>query len=121
LQDVSRTSNSSLTKLRYAERWSSALLPKPRWRSGCARREDAKAGRAPAPTAPAESDLRAPERVAIDYANAAELADKTGNALKALAANQPAVWKALRAQGIFRGHGPAPKVRSCIPVKARST
>ena len=31
-------------------------------------------------------------------------------ALKALAANQPAAWKALRAQGIFRGHGPAPKV-----------
>jgi acyl transferase domain-containing protein len=72
--------------------------------------KDAKAGRAPAPTAPAESDLRAPERVAIDYGNAAELADKTGNALKALAANQPAMWKALRAQGIFRGHGPAPKV-----------
>src|ERR1039458_8804556 len=72
--------------------------------------KDAKAGRAPAPTAPAESDLRAPERVAIDYANATELADRAGNALKALAANQPAVWKALRAQGIFRGHGPAPKV-----------
>ena len=59
---------------------------------------------------PAESDLRAPERLAIDYANAAELADKAGKALKALAANQPAMWKALRAQGIFRGHGPAPKV-----------
>ncbi len=72
--------------------------------------KDAKAGHAPAPTAPAESDLRAPERLAIDYANAAELADKAGNALKALAANQPAIWKALRAQGIFRGHGPAPKV-----------
>jgi acyl transferase domain-containing protein/acyl carrier protein len=72
--------------------------------------KDAKAGRAPLPTAPAESDLRAPERLAIDYANAAELADKAGNALKGLAANQPAVWKALRAQGIFRGHGPAPKV-----------
>ena len=72
--------------------------------------KDAKAGWAPPPTAPAESDLRAPERVAIDYANATELADKAGNALKALAANQPAVWKALRAQGIFRGHGPAPKV-----------
>ena len=72
--------------------------------------KDAKAGRAPVPTAPAESDLRAPERVAIDYANAAELADKATNALKALAANQPAMWKALRAQGIFRGHGPAPKV-----------
>ena len=72
--------------------------------------EDSKAGRAPVPTAPAESDLRAPERVAIDYANAAELADKATNALRALAANQPAMWKALRAQGIFRGHGPAPKV-----------
>ena len=72
--------------------------------------KDATAGHAPAPTAPAESDLRAPERLAIDYANATELADKAGNALKALAANQPAMWKALRAQGIFRGHGPAPKV-----------
>ena len=72
--------------------------------------KDAKAGLAPAPTAPAESDLRAPERLTIDYANASELANKTGNALKALAANQSAAWKALRAQGIFRGHGLAPKV-----------
>ncbi|MGC1437806.1 MAG: beta-ketoacyl synthase N-terminal-like domain-containing protein, partial [Terriglobales bacterium] len=72
--------------------------------------KDAKAGKAPAPYAPAESDLRASERVAIDYVDAAELAAKTGSALKALAANQPAVWKALRAQGIFRGQGSAPKV-----------
>ena len=70
----------------------------------------AEAGTRPPPAAPAESDLRAPERLAIDYANAADLADKAAKALKALAANQPAVWKALRAQGIFRGHGPAPKV-----------
>jgi acyl transferase domain-containing protein/NAD(P)-dependent dehydrogenase (short-subunit alcohol dehydrogenase family) len=72
--------------------------------------KDAKAGRAPAPSAPAESDLRASERVAIDYSDATELANKAGSALKALAANQPAVWKALRAQGIFHGRGPAPKV-----------
>src|SRR5271169_2903254 len=72
--------------------------------------KDAKAGLAPAPTAPAESDLRAPERVAIDYSDATELANRAGSALKALPANQPAVWKALRAQGIFRGHGLAPKV-----------
>ncbi len=72
--------------------------------------KDAKAGWAPAPTAPAEADLRASERLAIDYASATELAEKAGNALKALAAKQPAVWKAIRAQGIFRGHGPAPKV-----------
>ena len=70
----------------------------------------AAAGSAPAPTAPAESDLRAPERVAIDYADAAELATKSAAALKALQANQAPIWKALRAQGIFRGHGPAPKV-----------
>ena len=72
--------------------------------------KNAQAGSAPAPTAPAETDLRAPERVAIDYTDAADLADKTAKALKALAANQAVVWKALRAQGIFRGQGPAPKV-----------
>ena len=31
-------------------------------------------------------------------------------AVKAFVANQATFWKALRAQGIFRGHGPAPKV-----------
>ena len=67
-------------------------------------------GRAPAPAPPAARDLRAPERLAIDFANAADLADKSSRALKALAANQPLAWKALRAQGVFRGHGPAPKV-----------
>ena len=62
------------------------------------------------------------ERLAIDYADAAELADKSAKALKAFAANQPAVWKALRAQGIFRGHGPARrKSHSSIPARARST
>jgi len=72
--------------------------------------EAAAAGQAPAPVAPSEADLRAPERLSIDYGDAAELADKAGRALKALAANQPAIWKVLRAQGIFRGSGPAAKV-----------
>jgi len=70
----------------------------------------AQAGNAPAPAPPAESDLRASERLVIDYADAAELATKCGVALKAFKANQPAFWKAVRAQGIFRGHGPARKV-----------
>jgi acyl transferase domain-containing protein/NAD(P)-dependent dehydrogenase (short-subunit alcohol dehydrogenase family) len=77
--------------------------------------KDAKAGNVPAPSVPAESDLRALERLTIDYANATELADKAGSALKAFTANQPAMWKALRAQGIFRGHGPAPKVAFLYP------
>ncbi len=72
--------------------------------------KDAEAGNVPLPSAPADSDLRAPERLAIDYADAKDLAAKCTAALKALAANQPAMWKALRAQGIFRGQGSAPKV-----------
>ncbi len=72
--------------------------------------KSAQAGQAPAVAAPDEADLRAPERLAIDYADAAELASKCAMALKAFAAKQTTFWKALRAQGIFRGHGPAPKV-----------
>jgi acyl transferase domain-containing protein/NAD(P)-dependent dehydrogenase (short-subunit alcohol dehydrogenase family)/acyl carrier protein len=72
--------------------------------------KNAEAGRVLAPAAPSEADLRAAVRLAIDYVDAPDLADKSAKALKALAANQPALWKALRAQGIFRGQGPAPKV-----------
>ena len=87
------------------------LPPRLNWPSVCsAIQKAAAAGKAPAPAAPADADLRAPERIAIDYANAAELAAKSAAALKALQANQAPIWKALRAQGIFRGHGPAPKV-----------
>ena len=72
--------------------------------------KEAAEGRAPAPSLPLDTDLQAPERIAIDYGDAAELADKSARAVKAFAANQPAMWKALRAQGIFRGRGPKPKV-----------
>ncbi len=73
-------------------------------------REEAEAGRAPLPAPPLDADLRSPERLAIDYADAADLADKTAKAAKALDGEQAAVWKALRAQGIFRGSGPAQTV-----------
>ncbi|HET7206046.1 MAG TPA: type I polyketide synthase, partial [Terriglobales bacterium] len=72
--------------------------------------KDAQAGRVPQRSAPAESDLRAAERIAIDYGDAAELASKSSAALKAFAVNQAPMWKAFRAQGIYRGHGPTPKV-----------
>jgi acyl transferase domain-containing protein len=77
--------------------------------------KEAVSGGVPAPMAPAEADLRAAERIAIDYADAAELKEKAASAQKALKANQPAMWKALRAQGIYRGHGPAPKVAFLYP------
>ena len=72
--------------------------------------DDAAGGHAPAPAPPWESDLRAPCRLAIDYRDAAELADKSGKALKAFEEAQAGRWKALRAKGIFLGKGPAPKV-----------
>jgi malonyl CoA-acyl carrier protein transacylase len=72
-------------------------------------------GRAPAPSAPNDADLRAPERIAIDYGDAAELSDKAAKALNAFEANRPITWKALRAQGIFRGHGAPPKVAFLFP------
>jgi acyl transferase domain-containing protein/acyl carrier protein/NAD(P)-dependent dehydrogenase (short-subunit alcohol dehydrogenase family) len=77
--------------------------------------KEAKEGRAPAVAAPTQVNLRAPQRLAIDYGDAKELATKAATALKALAAKQPAMWKALRAQGIFRGSGPAPKVAFLYP------
>jgi len=72
--------------------------------------QEAEAGKAPAPAPPAGSDLRAAVRLAIDYGDAAELADKCGKVLKAFEENQAGRWKALRAKGIFLGKGPAPKV-----------
>jgi acyl transferase domain-containing protein/NAD(P)-dependent dehydrogenase (short-subunit alcohol dehydrogenase family) len=77
--------------------------------------KDAKDGRAPAPAAPAQEDLGAPKRLAIDYADAVDLGNKSSAALKAFASDQPAMWKALRAQGIFRGNGPRPKVAFLYP------
>ncbi|MDH3216907.1 MAG: acyltransferase domain-containing protein, partial [Candidatus Krumholzibacteria bacterium] len=71
---------------------------------------EAAAGRAPHAAPPLESDLRATVRIAIDYGDAAELAQKAEQALTALEQDQPGRWKALRAKGIFLGRGPAPKV-----------
>ncbi|HQN07473.1 MAG TPA: SDR family NAD(P)-dependent oxidoreductase [Thermoanaerobaculia bacterium] len=75
-----------------------------------AAQDEARQGRAPEPAPPSEAALRAPERVAIDFGNPHELAEKIEKALKALAGGKPAAWRPLRGQGIFRGHGPAPKV-----------
>ena len=67
--------------------------------------EAAERGDVPVPRAPDEADLRAAVRVAIDYGDAQELAGKTAKAIKAIDADAPAMWKALRNQGIFMGEG----------------
>ncbi|HUO59276.1 MAG TPA: SDR family NAD(P)-dependent oxidoreductase [Candidatus Acidoferrales bacterium] len=75
----------------------------------------ARSGRLPDFSIPSATDLRAPERVAIDYGDASELAEKAAKALKAFELNAPAVWQALRAQGIFVGKGAAGKVAFLYP------
>ena len=70
---------------------------------------EAAAGRTPPRSAPAETDLRAAVRLAIDFDDAADLAAKVDRAIKAMEADQPAMWRALRNQGVFMGRGaPAP-------------
>jgi acyl transferase domain-containing protein/acyl carrier protein len=75
--------------------------------------ERAAAGDAGAPRAPEADDLAAPLRVAIDHADAAELADKANAALTAL--DKPAMWKPLRSRGVFHGTGPKAKVAFLYP------
>ncbi|HET6775543.1 MAG TPA: type I polyketide synthase, partial [Acidimicrobiales bacterium] len=70
----------------------------------------AAAGEAPAPAPPMSRDLAAPVRVAIDHGDAAELADKAGRAAQALETGNPAMWRALRARGVFLGRGHPGKV-----------
>jgi acyl transferase domain-containing protein len=78
-------------------------------------RADAAAGRAPAPAAPDPALAGAPVRVAIDFADAADLAAKADKAIKAARTGSTAMWRMLRAQGVFLGRGPAPKVAFLYP------
>ncbi len=71
---------------------------------------DARAGRAPAPTSPDPAVAAAAVRVAVDFADAADLAGKLDKLVKAFAAGNTAVFRMLRQQGAFVGRGPAPKV-----------
>jgi acyl transferase domain-containing protein len=71
---------------------------------------DAQAGRAPAPARPDPAVGRAERRIAVDFADAADLAVKLDKAVKALTGNNPAMFRMLRQQGVFFGRGPAPKV-----------
>src|SRR5215468_3154213 len=72
-------------------------------------RDQAAAGRVPAMAPPDPALAAAPIRVAIDYGEPAELADKAGKAVQALAGGAPELRKMLRSRGVFIGHGPAPK------------
>ncbi|MBE2237611.1 MAG: type I polyketide synthase, partial [Caldilineaceae bacterium] len=57
---------------------------------------------------PPQADLAAPERIFIDFGSQDELLDRISKARKAAGFDNPAAWKALQGQGIFRGSGPKP-------------
>ena len=71
---------------------------------------DARGGRVPTPAVPSPATLASPVRVAIDYADAPDLAGKLDKLDKALTSGNPALFRMLRQQGAFVGRGPAPKV-----------
>ncbi len=70
----------------------------------------AEAGEAPAFEPPRVEDLRAPVRVAIDFGDAADLADSASKAIAALEEDNDGRWRALRNKGVYFGTGPAGKV-----------
>ncbi len=57
---------------------------------------------------PNPADLRAPERIVIDFGTHDELFDRLGKARKAAGFDNVAAWKALQGQGIFRASGAKP-------------
>jgi acyl transferase domain-containing protein len=78
-------------------------------------RAEAIAGRVPPPAAPDRTLATAAVRVAIDHADAAELAGKAERAIGALRGGSPAAWRMLRAQGVHIGRGTPGKVAFLYP------
>ena len=62
-------------------------------------------GKRPELAPPADTDLRAPHRIAIDYGDADELTGRVEKALTALEKQNAGMWRALRNQGVFYGEG----------------
>jgi acyl transferase domain-containing protein len=65
-------------------------------------------GWTPPVLAPDPADLKANERLVFDFGSHDELLDRIVKARKAMGFDNPQAWKALQAQGVFRGSGPAP-------------
>src|SRR5690606_2259329 len=65
-------------------------------------------GETPARAAPDPAALAAPERLLLGIEEAAELADRLGKARQVFEMDNPLAWRAIQAQGIFRGSGPRP-------------
>ncbi|MHB8114365.1 MAG: type I polyketide synthase, partial [Bellilinea sp.] len=75
----------------------------------------ARSGQLPPRQLPSADALARPERIVIDYENAAELVSRGEKALKAFETNAANAWQAMTAQGVFRGSGAPGKLAFLFP------
>src|SRR3990172_8791788 len=75
----------------------------------------ARTGQIPPRQLPSADALARPQRIAIDYEDAAELISRCEKALKGFETNTPNGWQALTAQGVYRGNGSPGKLAFLFP------
>ncbi|HWR66747.1 MAG TPA: beta-ketoacyl synthase N-terminal-like domain-containing protein, partial [Bellilinea sp.] len=75
----------------------------------------ARTGQIPPRQLPSADALERPQRIVIDYENAAELINRCEKALKGFETDTPNGWQALTAQGIYRGSGTPGKLAFLFP------
>ncbi len=75
----------------------------------------ARTGQLPPRQLPSADALARPERIVIDYSDAAELISRCEKALKGFESNTPNGWQALTAQGVYRGDGAPGKLAFLFP------
>ncbi len=69
----------------------------------------AEGGWTPAIEPPLKADLKADHRIALDFENSTDLAGKIKRAINGLQSDNPKIWDALNAKGIFYSQGPVTK------------
>ncbi|MEN6409739.1 MAG: SDR family NAD(P)-dependent oxidoreductase, partial [Anaerolineaceae bacterium] len=77
--------------------------------------EQVRLGKIPASHFPTPTELDNAERLVFAYASPEELQSQGGKALKAFENENPAMWQALAAQGVFRGSGKPGKLVFLFP------
>lgn len=75
----------------------------------------AKSGNIPPREFPEPVAVAMPQRIAMDFEDAADLAKKGEKVLKALTSDNPKIWLALGAQGIYYGNGSPGKLAFMFP------
>ena len=96
---------------RYAERWCSGGRNAADWSTGLrAVEKAAAAGQAPPAARPCRSGSARARTRRHRLRRRGRPGRQGGQGAQRPRGRSAGVWKALRAQGIFRGHGPAPKV-----------